>query len=305
MRVLVTGGAGFIGSHITDELVRRGHTVSVIDNLSSGRPENLNISSRFYCEDVCSSAIKAVFSSEKPDCVIHHAAQPNVASSLRDPLFDAQNNIIGFINVLENSVWCGTRNIILASSAAVYGNPISPGIDEKHCLKPQSFYGLSKCCSERYLIAYSRLYGIRFTIFRYANVYGPRQRVDTEGGVISIFINRLLNARPVVIYGTGEQTRDFVYVSDVVDANIKALTLSSNRVINIGTARPTSINRLFSMLRQIMGVNISPVYEHPRKGDILHSFLLNDRALKYLNWKPGTELTRGLTKTIESHDPSQ
>lgn len=299
MRILVTGGAGFIASHLTDELVQRGHSVSVIDNLASGQPGNINKSIKFYFEDICSRSIKAIFKDEKPDCVIHHAAQPDVTTSLRDPWLDAQTNILGFINVLENSIYCGTREFILASSAAVYGEPIYLGIDEKHRKQPNSFYGLSKYCSEQYLAIYSRFYGISFTILRYANVYGPRQRNNAEGGVISIFINNMLNGRPVVIYGNGEQTRDFIYVSDVVAANIKALSNSLNQAINIGTGKSLSLNALYKLLQQILNIDIPPLYEQPKKGDILHSYLANQKALHYLNWKPQTDLICGLKKTID------
>lgn len=300
MRVLVTGGAGFIASHICDSLIAEGCQVSIIDDLSSGRLEYINQKARFYCEDICSNRVETVFLKEKPHYLIHHAAQPDVSTSLRDPVRDAQINIMGSINLFNCSVKYEVRKVIMASSAAVYGEPAYLGIDEKHPLNPTSFYGLSKWTCERYLQNYNQLYFLPFTILRYANVYGPRQRSDGEGGVIAVFIERSRCGKALAIYGSGEQTRDFVHVQDIVKANILALTSAPNQIINIGTGNPTSVKQLCHILEKEMGTRLAIRHMAERPGDIKQSFFNISQARSCLNWNPATSLVQGLQSCLSN-----
>jgi UDP-glucose 4-epimerase len=299
-KVLVTGGAGFIASHITDQLIAAGHEVVVLDNLSSGRFENVPRLVNFYCEDICSPAVESIFKTEEPQWVIHHAAQTGITASLNDPIYDARVNIIGSINIFENCVKYGVQKVVYASSAAVYGEPLYLGLDEKHPIAPRSFYGLSKYSGEQYLTSYAVLYGLDYAILRYANVYGPRQRNDGEGGVVSIFTGNLLNQRALSIYGSGEQTRDFIYVRDVVEANMKALASPENLVVNIGSGCAVTVNCLYRKLAQLIGIQTQALYAQDRSGDILHSYFDISRAEHCLGWKPATSLDDGLESTIQS-----
>lgn len=299
MRVLVTGGAGFIASHIADGLVKLNYDVSIVDNLSAGKKENINNKARFYKYDITNyDALRLIFKIEKPEVVIHHAAQIDVQTSINRPAFDSDNNIIGTINVLECCRENGIRKIIYSSSAAAYGNPKYLPIDENHPVNPISFYGISKHTPEHYIKIYSEIYDMKYTIFRYANVYGKRQDSQGEGGVISIFINRLLNNKPSFIYGDGEQTRDFIYVKDVAGANIEALTKGDNQIINISTNKPISINGLYEKIEKISGINIKPIYKPKRGGDILNSYLNNTKAKNVLAWEDRYTLENGLIETI-------
>lgn len=299
MKVLVTGGAGFIASHIVDMLVELKHDVCVVDNLYSGKEENINKKARFYkCDITNYEALRLVFSIEKPEIVIHHAAQIDIQTSLRKPAFDANNNIIGTINLLECCRKCKVRKIIYPSSAAVYGDPKYLPIDEEHPIEPISFYGISKHAPVYYIKVYSKLYGLKYTIFRYANVYGVRQDPKGEGGVISIFTDKLLKDEAPCIFGDGEQTRDFVYVKDVAKANILALDKGDNEVINISTNKPITINELFEMMKRISKSNIDAEYKPVRKGDILYSYLKNDKAKDILGWVNDYSIEKGLIETI-------
>ncbi len=299
MKILLTGGAGFIASHICDRLISEGHEVVVIDNLSTGRLEQLNPRAYFYQLDLCDPAIALVFQIEKPELVIHHAAQVSVNNSQENPVFDAVNNIIGSLNLYENCRQYKVKKIIYASSAAIYGEPLYLGIDEKHPVKPLSFYGLSKYLAEIYLRYYAGLFGLKFTILRYANVYGPRQRSDGEGGAIAIFLSSLLKGESPVIYGQGEQSRDFIYVADIVEANIQALTRAENEVLNLGTGIELSINQLYASIEALLCTQLQPVYLPERPGDIMHSYFDQRKAAKLLDWKASYPLQEGLRKTIE------
>jgi len=299
MRVLVTGGAGFIASHIADGLVKLNYDVSIVDNLSAGKKENINSKARFYKYDITNyDALRLIFKIEKPEVVIHHAAQIDVQTSINRPAFDSDNNIIGTINVLECCRENGIRKIIYSSSAAAYGDPEYLPIDENHPVNPLSFYGISKHTPEHYIKIYSEICDMKYTIFRYANVYGKRQDSQGEGGVISIFINRLLNNKASLIYGDGEQTRDFIYVKDVAGANIEALTKGDNQIINISTNMPISINELYKKIEKISGINIKPIYKPKRDGDILNSYLDNTKAKNVLGWEDKYTLEKGLIETI-------
>lgn len=297
MKILVTGGAGFIGSNLVDSLVLAGHDVSVIDNFSTGTKANCNRQARYIELSINDEKLSGVFAQIKPDVVIHLSAQVSVKNSIINPRFDAASNILGTITLLEQCVKHDVKKFIFASSAAVYGRPVYLGIDEKHPLRPMSHYGVSKMSSEYYTILYSDMYGIDYTILRYANVYGMRQNSDGEGGVVSVFINNLLKKKPIVIYGDGNQTRDFIHVHDVVSANLAALQRGSKGVFNISSGTSTSINELVQMLDHIAGTHSTPLYQPKRIGDIDHSYLINDLAIKELDWRPAYGITQGLTET--------
>lgn len=296
--ILVTGGAGFIASHIVDKLIANGDKVVVVDNLSTGKLENLNKEAIFYNVDILDNKLKEVFEIERPDYVIHHAAQIDVQKSIRLPIDDARINVSGTINILECCRKHNVKKIIYASSAAVYGEPKYLGIDEEHTVAPISYYGISKHTPEHYIKVYSELYDIKYTILRYSNAYGIRQDPKGEGGVISIFVDKLLEEDTLIIFGTGEQTRDFIYVNDIVDANILAISKGDNHIINIGTGVAISINELFNSMKEISESKVEPVYKEARKGDILHSYFNISKAEKILGWKPRYLLKDGLRETI-------
>lgn len=298
-KILVTGGAGFIGSHIVDKLIENGDKVVVVDNLSTGNIENVNSKAIFYKIDITNKDLYKVFEKEKPEYVIHQAAQIDIQKSIKNPVYDAEVNILGTVNILECCRKYNVKKIIYASSAAVYGNPEYIGIDEKHRVNPISYYGISKHTPEHYFEVYRQLYGLRYTILRYANVYGIRQDPKGEGGVVSIFLDMMLRGMQPVIYGDGEQTRDFIYVSDIARANILALKNGDNDIFNIGTGVKTSINQLFKLMNKLIGNNLKPKYGQAREGDILHSYFDNSKAKSMLNWEPKFTLEEGLRETIE------
>lgn len=299
MKILVTGGAGFIGSHIVDKLVEHRHEVIIIDNLSTGKIENVNKEAKLYIKDICSQEIFQIFEKENIDIVYHHAAQIDVQQSIKDPIFDGDVNILGTLNLLEACKKYNIKKIIYASSAAVYGHPVYLAIDEKHPINPISYYGISKYTPENYITVYSELYGIDYTILRYANVYGIRQDPKGEGGVISIFMDKMFKNETPIIYGDGSATRDFIYVEDVAYANTKALTKGSKEIINIGTGIATSIGELYDTMREIIGVDIDRKFGQERGGDIRNSFFNINKVKKILSWAPAYSLDDGLRKTIQ------
>lgn len=299
MKVLVTGGAGFIGSHVLDLLIENGYEVVIVDNLSTGKEEFINKKAIFYKKDITDDDLYEIFEKEKPDYVIHQAAQIDVQKSIDNPVFDVKVNVLGTVNLLECCRKSGVKKVVYASSAAVYGNPKYFPIDEGHRINPISYYGISKHTPEHYFEVYSQLYGLKYTILRYANVYRIRQDPKGEGGVISIFIDKMLKGERPIIFGDGNQTRDFVYVKDVAKANLLALERGDNEVVNISTGKPTSINELVEMMNKIMNTSLEPIYTEPRKGDIVHSYLDNKKALDVLGWKPEYSLEEGLKETIE------
>lgn len=306
MKVLVTGGAGFIGSNIVDELIKLGNTVSVVDNLSTGNERNINKDAVFYmCNIRNKEMLDLVFKIEKPEVVIHNAAQIDVQTSIKKPELDAKVNIIGTINVLECCRKYKVRKIIYPSSAAVYGNPKYLPVDEKHPIGPISFYGISKHTPEHYIKTYCKLNNINYTIFRYSNVYGIRQDPKGEGGVVSIFMSKFLNGEPPIIFGDGEQTRDFIYVKDVVDANVKALYKGNEEVFNIGTGKASSVKELFYAMKDILQSNLEAEYGEERKGDIKDSFFNINKAKEQLGWIPQYRLKEGLNKTIKYYKNCQ
>ncbi|NPV93449.1 MAG: SDR family oxidoreductase [Firmicutes bacterium] len=295
---MVTGGAGFIGSHIVDRLIDTGAEVVVVDNLSTGKRENVNLRAQFYEVDITRPELFDVFAAERPAFVIHQAAQINVPKSLADPVFDAEVNILGTLRVLEGCRRFQVQKIVYASSAAAYGTPASLPVDERHPVAPISYYGISKHSPEHYFPVYRELYGLRYTILRYANVYGIRQDPQGEGGVVSIFTDRLLRGVPPTIYGDGEQTRDFIYVADVAEANLLAIEKGDGETLNISGHRQTTINELLALMNRLAGTNLAPVYADERPGDIRHSVLDNARAVEVLGWRPRYTLEDGLRETL-------
>lgn len=299
MKAIVTGGAGFIGSHIVDNLITRGHQVTIIDNLSSGNVGNINPRAKFFFEDITDRQVIDIFTREEPEFVFHLAGQSNVQSSLKDPYLDAKVNILGTINILEACVRSGVKKIIYSSSAAAFGESESLGISEQHRINPISFYGISKHTPEHYFKVYNRQYGLGFTVLRYANVYGPRQDPKGEGGVVSIFIDKILSGQAPTIFGDGNQTRDFIYVQDVAAANFAALKNGNGRFLNIGTGKQSSVNDLFKAITTISRMEANPEYGPERPGDIRHSYLINTKGKAILKWSPQYSLDMGLRETIE------
>lgn len=298
MKVLVTGGAGFIGSHIVDQLIADNREVVVVDNLSTGKRDQVHASARFYPCDITSHELDLVFAQEKPDAVIHQAAQIDVRHSMQAPLQDAFVNTIGTLRLLECSVQHQVQKFIYASSAAVYGMPHVPFIEETHPILPLSCYGISKYTPEQYIRVFSEQHGLNYTILRYANVYGERQELTGEGGVILSFVQKMLQNTPPPIYGDGCQTRDFIHVEDVASANVAALRWGNKEVLNVATSQAWSINDLVELLNEMMSLCIAPVYLPARAGDIRHSCLNNERTREVLQWEPQVTLHRGLLQTI-------
>ncbi len=299
MKILVTGGCGFIGSHIVDKLIRLGNQVIILDNLSTGKKENLNPKAKFFYIDINDTKVEDIFKTEKPDYVIHQAAHVDVVKSLKDPIFDAKTNILGSLNILENCRKYGVKKIVYGNSGgAGPGEPKYVPIDEEHPVNPLCPYGVSKHSVEHYLKIYSRLYNLKYTSLRYANVYGPRQDPFGEGGVVAIFVHKLLHNEAPRIFGSGNQTRDFVFVEDVADANILAIKKGDNECFNVGTGIETSINKLFQALKKLCKSSINPEYAEARKEDIIRSSL-NNSKIRTIGWNPSTNLEEGLKKTID------
>jgi UDP-glucose 4-epimerase len=300
LKIIVTGGAGFIGSNIVDAYIEAGHEVAVIDNLSSGKESNINPKATFYRMDIRSPEIDLVFVKEKPDVLNHHAAQIDVRKSVDDPEYDANVNIVGMINLLQKCIKHGVRKVIFASSGgAIYGEPEVLPADESSELKPLAPYGASKVAGEFYLSCYQALHGLAYTALRYGNIYGPRQDPHGEAGVIAIFCRAMLNDNEVKIFGTGKQLRDYVYVGDVVRANLFALNAGDNQQINIGTGTGTSVNELFTRLKQIVGYGQDANYQPPRQGELDRTYLTFAKATELMGWKPEVDIQRGLEFTAD------
>ncbi|MBP8036575.1 MAG: NAD-dependent epimerase/dehydratase family protein [Negativicutes bacterium] len=301
MKVLVTGGAGFIGSHIVDQLLAEGHQVVVVDDLSTGSLDNVNPQASFVRLSVLDGELLGLFEREKFDAALHLAAQTIVGSSLEHPDIDARVNVLGTLQVLEGCRQHGVERIIFASTAAVYGDTADLPVPEEAPGQPASFYGLSKLTAERYIQMYHALYGLNYLILRYANVFGERQGDRGEGGVVSIFAGCLCRNNRLNIYGDGGQTRDFVYVGDVAAANVAAVTTpQTNRILNISSQTETSVNELASLFAEIAGEAACPAYHPARSGDILRSTLRNREACAALDWQPRIGLREGLERTYKA-----
>ena len=297
--VLVTGGAGFIGSHIVDRLLSLGHKVVVVDDLSTGRLQNLNRGASFYHTSINHPGVEEIFQREQPVIVIHHAAQASVSQSIKDPVRDAENNIQGTLRLTELSRRYGVEKFIFSSSGGtVYGEPQYMPCDEGHPVNPFSPYALSKQTAERYLALYHQTYRLDYVTLRYANVYGPRQDPSGEAGVIAIFTMAMLEGKQPRIFGTGEQERDFVYVDDVVSANILAME-GANGEFNIGTGLATSINTIFDLIKGIIKYRWSPVYGPGRPREVFKISLDYSKFEKEFDWKPQVTLEDGLKQTVE------
>lgn len=299
MRILVTGGAGFIASHVADAYVQAGHKVTVVDNLSTGDQANLNPDVRFIEGDIRDAILADIFREGKFDVVNHHAAQINVRKSLEDPVFDAQVNIIGSLNVIRLACQHNVRRVIFSSSGgAIYGEPEFFPIRETCPPQPLSPYGVAKLTTEYHLSIFQKLYGLEYVILRYSNVYGPRQISKSEAGVISIFINQILRGDVCWVNGDGEQMRDYVYVSDVVEANLKALA-GPVEIFNIGTGRGTSVNDLIRILSDITGCEVIHQHRAAIPGEVLKNTLDAARARDRLSWQPRVSIRDGMRQTYE------
>lgn len=304
MKILVSGGAGFIGSHIVDRLIGHGHEVVVVDNLISGRRDQVNPRAKFFETDITSSSMQEIFERERPELLNHHAAQIDVRKSLADPAFDATVNILGFLNLMENGRKTGLKKVVFASSGgAISADSRVTPTPEHNPPSPQSPYGVSKLASEYYIAYYEKIYGIAGISLRYGNVYGPRQDPHGEAGVVSIFTGKLLSRESPTIFGDGEQVRDYVFISDVVDANIQALESDVSGVFNIGTGVGTSVNALLEKIQEVMGTNVHPTMAPPRTGEAKVSVLDCTRARQQLGWEIKTSMEEGIKKTVEYFTP--
>ncbi len=299
LTILVTGGAGFIGSHVVDAFVEAGHHVAVVDDLSTGRRANLHAAATFHEVDIRSPALRDVFDDVHPDVVSHHAAQVDVRRSVADPAYDAEVNVLGSLNLLERCREHGVAKVLYASSGgAVYGEPAYLPCDEDHPIRPLCPYGASKYVVEQYLAMYRELHGLDYTVLRYGNVYGPRQDPHGEAGVVAIFADQMLRGGTPTVNGSGEQERDFVYVGDCARANLLALERGSGGVYNLGSGQGTSVNRLFELLKAATGYQGGVVHGPPKPGETFRIFLDASRARDELGWRPQVDLREGLHRTV-------
>lgn len=302
MKILITGGAGFIGSHIADAYIERGHDVVIIDNLSSGEKKNINRKAKFYKADICDEkAVRKMFQKEKPEIVNHHAAQKDVGFSVVNPIEDARINILGSINIIKNCVEFGVKKIIYTNSGGtIYGNVPLDELPAKETqrIRPTNQYGLNKSLVELYLRMYNREYGLDFVSLRYGNVYGERQK-GGECGVIPIFIKKMLNNETPKINGDGKQTRDFIYVRDVVNANLLVLNKTPNHFYNIGTGQQISILKIYYVIAKQLGFHKKPVFGEAKPGEVRFSALDITKARKELGWQPRYSFEEGIKRTID------
>jgi UDP-glucose 4-epimerase len=300
MKILVTGGAGFIGSHVADALVEQGHAVHILDDLSSGRVENVPAQASLHAHDIRSGDAAEIVRTYGFDVLVHHAAQMDVRRSVANPSFDADVNVRGFLNLMEAGRQSGLKKVIFASTGgAIYGEPEDDGPQtEAHSLNPLSPYGITKLCTEKYLHFYRVQYGIRYVALRYANVYGPRQNPHGEAGVVAIFTERMLRGEQPLIFGDGEQTRDYTFVGDVVNANLKALAYDASGIFNVGTGEETSVNALFRLLRDKTGADVPEEHAEGKPGEQRRSVLSYAKAERELGWTPEVSLEDGFTRTV-------
>lgn len=323
MKILVTGGAGFIGSHLVDRLIKENHKVVVIDNLSTGQKENLNQKAKFYKLDIQNPKISEVFKKEKPDVVFHLAAQIDVRKSVENPIEDAKTNILGSLNIIQNFIYSlslrgrspkqsrvsksrfprnderGAKIIFASTGGAIYGDADIVPTPESYPEFPLSPYGICKLTVEKYLNYYWKIFGLPYVALRYANVYGPRQNSKGEAGVIAIFCDRMLSGNQPIINGNGRQTRDFVYVEDVVEANILAMKSKKIGTYNIGTAKETNINIVFRQLKKLIGSQCKEVHLPAKPGEQKRSCLDFKKAKKELGWQPSVDFNKGLETTVD------
>ncbi len=300
IKVLVTGGAGFIGSHLVDRLVQEGNEVVVIDNLSTGKRKQVNKKAQFYKMDIRSKRIERVFRKERPLIVVHLAAQMNVRLSTEDPGFDAEVNILGTINLLEHAVKHGVRKVSFASSGgAVYGEQEVFPAAESHRTDPLSPYGISKLAGEKYLAYYTNTTGLRHAIMRFGNVYGPRQEPEGEAGVIAIFLKLMLDGGQPIINGTGKQTRDFVYVDDVVESLMVTMDEDIQGIFNVGTGQEATVNECYGIIKELTNSSCKDLYGAAKKGEQFRSVLDVRKFREGFDWEPQVSLAEGLKMTVE------
>jgi UDP-glucose 4-epimerase len=299
MKVVLTGGAGFIGSHIADLLIKEGHKLTVIDNLSSGKIENVPPLATFYKFDILDPSLGDILKREAPEVIIHHAAQISVRRSVEDPIFDMEINIRGTLNLLQNAVQHNVKKFIFASTGgAIYGEQDCFPAGEEHPQRPVSPYGIGKLAAEKYLFYYWKTYGLCYTALRYSNVYGPRQDPHGEAGVVAIFAMKMLDSGSPIINGSGAQTRDFVFVRDVAQANLLAVNSNFSGELNISTATETSINELFYALQGITRSDAPEKHAPPVPGEQLRSVISGEKAHQVLGWSPTISLKQGLSETV-------
>ncbi|MBI5148649.1 NAD-dependent epimerase/dehydratase family protein [Candidatus Pacearchaeota archaeon] len=302
MRILVTGGAGFIGSNIVDRLIKNNDEVSIIDNLSSGYIDNVDKEAEFYNEDILDKEkIEDIFKKNRPEIVIHAAAQVQVIESMKNPQKDAMTNIIGSINILECCRDCKIKEIVyLSTGGALYGEPEYLPADENHPINPISCYGASKRAVENYIYVYNKNYNIDYRILRFSNVYGVRDDLKSNRLIPNILLNFKDSVKPK-IYGDGNNGRDFIFVDDIVDAILLAIKNDNtkDKIFNIGTEKLISVNEIFANLKRIYGIDINPEYLEERRGEVKKIYLSNSRAKEQLDWHPKTDISAGLEKTVE------
>jgi UDP-glucose 4-epimerase len=299
-KVLITGGAGFIASNIADKMIELGHSVVIVDDLSSGFEYNINPKAKFFKMDIRDPKLKEVFQKEKPEYIFHHAAQMDVRKSVEDPLFDADVNIKGGLHVIMLALENKVKKFIYASTGgAVYGEPEYLPVDEKHPVNAICQYGISKHTLEHYLFLYNYLYGMNYTILRYPNVFGPRQNPHGEAGVNAIFIGMMLDGQTPKIFGDGKSVRDYIYVGDVVEANVIAMTKGDKNIYNLGWGRGISVNEIYAILQKLLKFKNPPIYSEARAGEIERVYLDASKAKKELGWAPKVTYEEGLQKTID------
>jgi len=299
MRILVTGGAGFIGSNVVDAYVAAGHEVAVLDDMSGGKRENLNPKAAFHQLDVQSPEVEKVFADFRPEVMNHFAAQMDVRKSVADPLFDARVNLVGLLNLLESGRKHGLGRVLFASSGGtVYGEQETIPADEDHPKHPVSPYGITKLASENYLYFYRVQYGIAWVAFRYGNVYGPRQNPHGEAGVIAIFSEKFLRGQQPMINGDGKNSRDYVFIGDLVRANVAALSTDYSGPLNIGTGIETDVNRIFHLVRAACGSSAPEQHGPAKPGEQRRSVIDPRRAADVLGWRPEITLEQGLARTV-------
>ncbi len=305
MKILVTGGAGFIGSHVVDTYIEEGHEVLVVDNLNSGRRENINRKATFFEADIRDKdSVEQIVKEFRPDIINHHAAQISVVYSVKNPELDIDVNIKGTLNLLELAGKYNVKKFIFASTGgALYGEPQTLPCTEDHPILPLAPYGINKETAEHYIRIYSGIFGYRYVILRYANVYGPRQDPFGEAGVVAIFTMRMLRNENCIIYGDGEQSRDFVFVKDVARANLLALHYEPDKnilpVFNIATSQPTTVNEIFTILKELTNYSKNPVYERKREGEVYKIYLSYKKAQEFLGWDPQYSIEEGLKLTVD------
>ena len=306
MNILVTGGAGFIGSHLVDRLVADGHSVAAVDILATGKRANVNPQAALYEIDICSPALAAAFEAARPEVVFHVAAHASVSESVRDPMHDAEVNVLGTLNVLQQCAAYGVKRIVFSSTGgALYGEPERLPADEEHPVRPLSPYGASKDAAEAYVRTLCSLSGIRYTILRYGNVYGPRQDPFGEAGVVAIFANAMMRGQRPTIFGDGSQERDYVYVDDVVQANVLALGQDEDGVYNIGTGQGATVAQVFDALAGATDYGSGPEHALERPGDVHRIYLDVSRAERELGWSAAVSLAEGIRRTVDAMRDSE